>query len=1349
MPWDCKFNHKVERWGGGVDWDDPTVIPNGVAVTCRNSRFRAESVATRFGLTHSMIAASLPSPAGVTGLDCLNVLINNPQQIPVIFTDQGQMLRETPSGSGTLVPITPPVVLPTAAYMQDAMADNRMCIALSDMKKGLLPPLMLDGPSGVLSVAGQNATGALWQPGVYYELGDVIRSTDGRWWRCTVANSLISGPLPPAFPQYNGYFTGASPAINISTASLHHSGNVLSQANQVMLVSSTSGVNLGDTIVVKNVTSGAGTPAGFFNGTVVVAAINPGISITVLRTVFGFLNYSGTGGTIVDTTGPGSSGGGSVYAPAQVTDSISQTTWQEWTPTCVQYLPAPDVSNMTITDQPGFGTIPAGKDVYVKLTYWVDSGSVGLYYGYESPRSVALKFTNTQANDLLTVAHTGDLTGGVTMPQWLAQLFQNSQFIIPTLNIYVAAVTTGAAAPADSAYFNLGFSAVAATAPASVASIPVANAATWTPGAPVLFFPYLASTLAISGEVFIGEGGTRYMIVLRTNRNGSISPVDVGSPIPINLVGEVEVQIINIERDGSGNVTATVGDVTGFASGQTIRVQGCTGDATFNSPIAGFSLSSVQTTLNPQGVLKWLDSAHLSASNDNTGAVILPPGPSPVIFLPPGGPNDLQDMAAFTVAASQSGQPNNLQAGPFNSIPQADPSKVVSTPITTMSGPLTLSFTGVTLTRDASGNVTVPITNIQGIVPGAFIAVAKGSDVSLDGDFVLNAVTPGTGTAGVLSWQQPAGAATSGTANLTVGLEQLGQAQAVLQNPAGFSAGSIVSIYAASPNAFNGVVTLASVLGSVATFPSAAVGSAITPGIMTLLQELPTVSNAVPTPITSITRDAFGNVTAFVPALYGWSTGQAATVVDVDNATFNGVFELTSATVNNDLVTATLRWQQQLGTFAGPAVATSENGTMSASSIFAANFDSEALAAADDVTAQLTAAPPPLSTDVFFSETLNRMVYTRGDDTSHYFSNIGDNENIDQAGGILPVAENNGAVTVCFREMTNGEQLSLKANGGYAIPQDLNSPDNWEPLRRWDTIGPANAKCAALGTDFLIVFSEPSGPYRYDGRNLEWVGMEKQGTWDRVNWGAKPVMWCEVNEDNQEVYFGLPLDGATFVNKVVTLNYFNGWQKPLTENLRGDVIPNRSGRRWSEDDIQAASGKLVIRTLSPGVDVRINNRQMLFGMGVGFATGVNSAFVDFKQPDKYVDDGPTQQSGAYVQNGIDWEYQPAFAQSPTFEIFRWAKFKGRYLGSGQINFQPVTEDPNFTAEPLVSQSSVSNDEEGNPTIVPTKFCFGMVVEGDNEMVTLNINNGAVPGAWAEMHGLVIGGNEIHDSQETQ
>jgi hypothetical protein len=1451
-----KHQHAVERWGGSVDWDDETRIPNGVAVKSLNSRFRAESPGTRYGRRHTM---TYPSSGGVTGLDVLNVLIDNPQQIPILFTDTGLLLRESPPGTKTLVPVNPPLVLPTNAYMQDTLAFNRIYMAMSDGQTGLIPPIVLDGPSGITSIAGQNPTGALWAQNTLYQVGDLVRAPDGRWWRCTSAASSLTSATPPQWPLLNGYFAEANPI-----ASIAYAGGFAPTA-LVTLGGTIVGIIAGNSITI----SGNSNP--LFNSTFIVANIT---GPTTLNIEFALASSeSGVGGEI----------GATSWVPAVATDPVSGSQWEEWTPACTQYLPAPDVVGATIADSPGAGTIAAGKDVYIKLTYVIPETG-------ETPRSSPVVFVNTAANDRLTLSFNGQPPGatiGPCMPRWIAEINLQPGFFFPfTMNVWFAAVATGSAAPADSAYAayalqqpvsipviltSLGSVAPGGESVVGVAlssgngffaTVPtitflggggsgaraVANCkpvfshagggtvayqllgitilsggsgyltpptVVFSPAGPITGTALLSGTIPGGGfyvqgcapallypsadQAFIGEGGTRYMCVLRQNLNGSLSPVDQGSPIPVNLIGEYQTNIISIVRDGSGNVTATVSDITGFTLNQDVSLQGCVGDATFN----GFwQLTNVQQTLAPNGILQWSDPGHPSASNDATGVVTAPAGPPPVAFLPPGGPNTGQNIAAFTVAAPQDGQPIQLQLGPYTYLPSSSPTVGFVGSILSMRGPLILTFVAANLSRSTGGQVTATLADIAGITVGAFLTVADAGDASFDGFYLIEGVASTTGTAGIVTWQQVDTTSATTTGNLSIQNGVSGQAQATLQGASGLAAGDVVNIQGGGA-AFDGPVTLASVLGNTVSFPSPATGIAtLTNATMTLLQDLPTTSSAVTAAITSILRDYAGNVTAQVPSLSGWAAGQIVTVAGVGDSTFNGLFELTSAVLNNDGITASLAWVQA----SQSTSSASFGGTISSIPDMLINFDDNFLAEGEDVTSQLTAIPPPDSADVYFSETLNRVIYTRGNDTQHFFSNIGDAENIDSDGGILSVAASNGAKTVCVREMENGEIISMKQNAGYAVIQNSLTPDQWEVVRRWKGRGPVSARAVDVGPDFMVIFVEYTGPYRYFQGQLTWIGQEKQGTWDRVNWAAKNTICVAVDDDNKTVHFALPLDGATTPNKDVSVNYFNGWQDPLILNMMGQVIPNRYGRRWDEADLSVKSMKVVQRSLNPAVDTRINDKALLFGRS---DQGVSTVYVDMSIPDVYQDDGvpffaisetavpapgstlvqmttiaglsvgqsliydygganqetiviaaliaaPPQVQAVFAEThlanipvigatapplGIDWQYQPAFDNSPTCDVLRIAKAKGQLLGDGSINFQAITNDPSVEVDPV----SVIPDE---PTVAKS-FSIGLRLGEDSSNVGLNINNGKVPGVWAQLHKLIIGGNEEYPSEKTQ
>ena len=151
------------------------------------------------------------------------------------------------------------------------------------------------------------------------------------------------------------------------------------------------------------------------------------------------------------------------------------------------------------------------------------------------------------------------------------------------------------------------------------------------------------------------------MIVLQLDGNGSISPADIRGVIPVKFNGQVNANILQITRDGGGNVNTTVTDISQIGSGQTLDVI-CPADTSLNG---SFVINSVTPTLLPQGIIEW-SQAGAASSQVNSGTVAVPAGPVPIVVLPPPGPNTGLSIAAFTVVGQSS-------AGPYTWIDEASP----------------------------------------------------------------------------------------------------------------------------------------------------------------------------------------------------------------------------------------------------------------------------------------------------------------------------------------------------------------------------------------------------------------------------------------------------------------------------------------------------------------------------------------------------------------------------------------------------------------------------------------------------------------------------------------------------
>lgn len=995
------------RLGGMVDYQqgpngaqDSTKVVPGCAILAQEIRYEEDQPGTRFGTVTTM---ARQQPAGIaTGIDCLQVLGSvNPGQIPVVFDDQGNLLEESPVGSGAMVPLTSPIPLPAGARMQTTQAENRLYMAFNDGVKGLIPPIVLDGPTGKINPVSQNPIGSLWTGGRYAQIGDLVRSSSNpsRWFRCTVAG--LMGSVEPAWPPLDGY-----------------------------------------------------TRPGNF--------IPPGVP----------------------------------FFAASIKDPSGVDQWTEWTPGVASALPAPEAPTQVISVGAAHpGTIAAGLDIYICFAYFNSAG--------ESAWTAPLIFQNTIANDNLAVAfqsinsNPGPTSafsylgpsisppwapnyGGPRMPQWLQSVLGLSDPEInwPSANclrVYVAAVGHGNSAPLSYGLYQT----TGINSPILISSVPALQATT----------PRTVSTALLTNQQFIGQGGSRNLVVLRKDLNDSLAPVSPDSSIPVAFAGNFNSTILSIARDGSGNVSAQVADISQFSVGQVAGASGIA-DGTFNGSV---TITELIPDFNyPTGTVVWVSSTHVAA-NSSGGTLGIQSGSPPVIVLPPGGSDDSLDIAAFTVATAST-------AGPYFYISQSDPAIAPSANI---------------ISQDYANNI-------------AIIAI---------------------------------------------------------DNPTGFAGGQTSVIVNAALAVLDGVANLASVVGNTLTFATTAGGSGATGagGIITVQPNLPTAQPASQRNITSISRDALGNVLAHVSDIDQINPGHRLIVAGVTDPTFDDTVIV--KTVNPDL----LGFGGTIGWASSTLVAThSLGGNVSGAPGIICNFDDTFLSSSADleVTNQLTSSGAPNASDVYWCPSLQMMVYVNGLDEKFYFSDQGDAANLSVGSG-LGIVDRVNSLAIAIRELDSGEIIALKTNGGYAVNASDLAPAQWNSARRWEKHGPPCAAAVGVGTGFLCFPSagEEGGAYLYQsGSGLEWISKEFSTTWKRVNWSAAKVMWTEVDEQAKEVHFGVPLDGATQVTHELVCTYFSGWDFPEVLNRMGKLITARSARKWSISPIASKTAKVVQRVLSSPVN---------------------------------------------------------------------------------------------------------------------------------------------------------------------
>jgi hypothetical protein len=796
----------------------------------------------------------------MTGVEALDVLVNNPQQRVIASDSNGDLLEESPVGSGELAPLSTPFTLPIGVSMQTSKAYNRIYCAFSNLMNALAPPMVLDGPTNVVAPVSQNPIGAIWTPGRNYLPGDVVRTSanPNRWFSCVLGG--LAGAIEPTWPTLDGYMAPQTLSVQIINIELE-------TGTAYCVVASSVGLQVGDSVTV----AGSSNPA--FDGTFILTNVFTG---EVEWAQLG--NETATGGTLTATT-PVSS------FPAQVTDPNGVSQWIEWTPGAVQFLPQPEAPELCISikGQAGAptGSIAAGQDVYFCFAYQNANG--------ESQWTAPAAYANGVAADVLEIffqqpgevpgpataaAYGAAGYGGPRMPQWLMSVLGASHPRIswPTLNclnVYVAAVAHGA--PAPQTYYQYA-SGAPCYEPVVISSIPTTGS---------LFAPRSTPNAGLTTLPFIGASGPRWLAVERIDLNDSLVPIDPGSPMQFTFLSSIaasgQANITFIQRTAAGIVTCTVDSLAGFNQGSQVIIAGVDDDS-FNGT---FTLTGVAPNQYGGATLLWTQTSSPALPASASGGGTATSASAASAFVTPqdlitnisrvsnvvtATVNSIQGLAIGT-AVSVAGVVSDPS---FNS--PAGTSFILIAPFTPNlggGGTITWDQTGADSSSSGTGvvsptgagtgtNAPQPVTEMwrseypvkagyvyalmeangtpepppPGFVVGAQIAVANMSDPSLDGTFQIlavaqnNAVQNGAGGGWYMIWLQ-AGAGTSGTGgnvtlvsgsgptqaqgNITAIARAGGVVTATLDSTANFIQGAEVQVTAVPDGTYDGTFFLTSV----------------------------------------------------------------------------------------------------------------------------------------------------------------------------------------------------------------------------------------------------------------------------------------------------------------------------------------------------------------------------------------------------------------------------------------------------------------------------------------------------------------------------------------------------------
>lgn len=184
-------------------------------------------------------------------------------------------------------------------------------------------------------------------------------------------------------------------------------------------------------------------------------------------------------------------------------------------------------------------------------------------------------------------------------------------------------------------------------------------------------------------------------------------------------------------------------------------------------------------------------------------------------------------------------------------------------------------------------------------------------------------------------------------------------------------------------------------------------------------------------------------------------------------------------------------------------------------------------------------------------------------------SKVNDPEAYDGLTGLMAVRENDGqAIRSAFKLR---EFFYILKERSLHVTQDdgRNEPSGWTLEQVSEKVGTPSLRGVGLGEGFTLIASR-AGPYYFDGGVPQKIGQEIQPTWDSINWAYGHTIWVQVNTEKKQAYFGVPIGASTQPDRILMVDYVEGWEDPLANE--------GVGRKWCPWFISTNAGGLVERS---------------------------------------------------------------------------------------------------------------------------------------------------------------------------
>lgn len=237
------------------------------------------------------------------------------------------------------------------------------------------------------------------------------------------------------------------------------------------------------------------------------------------------------------------------------------------------------------------------------------------------------------------------------------------------------------------------------------------------------------------------------------------------------------------------------------------------------------------------------------------------------------------------------------------------------------------------------------------------------------------------------------------------------------------------------------------------------------------------------------------------------------------------------------------------------------------------NFDDNYLKSftTNEVSSYFFKIPVPPCSDVWYSETLQRMFYA--DDTlpsGWRISLLSDPESVRGDTGLIQVAENNGQNRTAIREF-QGVIYPMKEKSGHVLAPSASDPSTWQTTQQWSGSGPCGPRAVDVCSTFMC-YVHRSGVWIFKGQQPFRISKEIPISWKSINWKYQHLIWVQIDDETQEIRIGVPTGQNTVPNLVLMCNYEESpdFSPPVHFSpYVGKEIATGECYKWSIDDIPA------------------------------------------------------------------------------------------------------------------------------------------------------------------------------------